>query len=99
MTRHFLPLAAQRSHWYLRSSGAVPFQLPARPLSTRPLASMAGSRETVGRLRLIGRTAATASLAALIALALPNRFAAVTLTAIRWPTSSAVSVYVLAAAS
>jgi hypothetical protein len=81
-----VPPASQRRHWYANATGCVPLHRPASAVSVSPSRAVP---QTVGSSIAVGGTAATAKL-----VAEPAAFVAVTRTASRAPTSSAVATYV-----
>jgi hypothetical protein len=89
MSTQPVPSAAQRRHWYVKSIGPVPVQVPGAAVST---SSSATVPEIVGSAVLTGAAALTVAVGADGAERRPASLTAVTTTRTREPTSSAVSV-------
>ncbi len=82
-----MPSASQRCHWYSKSIGSVPVQVPGSTVTVPP---SAGVPVTLGGTVLTGGSAVTAAVGAEVSVAEPPPFVAVTSTTIAWPASAPV---------
>ena len=89
MSTQFVPSASQRCHWYSRSIGCVPLQLPGVAVRVSP---SFGVPVTVGSVTAAGCSAPTVPpVSTEVAEAEPAMLVAVTARRMRLPTSAAVS--------
>ena len=89
MSTQFVPSASQRCHWYSKSIGAVPSQVPVSAVSVSPSSTVP---VMTGTTVSSGAAGSTAGVAGETTVAVPPSLTAVTTTTIAWPTSSGPSV-------